>query len=131
MFKHAIEKKELSTFSKKVSTQKIKKNSNVSVSRTTLVYPGLRTKIDLRLKKTKKCLGQFQKLCLQLKNSSHTFSIFGNCMISIFFAKTKTSVFSSPYCFIRIKQPQNLVYIFFQPFSKLYKNCMTKMFPFT
>ena len=56
----------------------------------------LRTKFDLRLKKkTKKFLGQtFKITCVAIKkNTSHTISIYGNCMISIFFQKTKTSVF--------------------------------------
>ena len=78
-----------------------------------LVYPGLRythkklklhakffsknvclsTKIILRLKKTQKNFGGNFKntlkifCCRHQKNASHTISIYGNCMISIFFVK--------------------------------------------
>ena len=81
-----------------------------------LVYPGLRythkklnfackiffsknvcliTKIDLRLKKnTTNFWGQFQKYLEKFcrrhqKNASHTISINGNCMTSVFFSENK------------------------------------------
>ena len=59
----------------------------------------LRTKFDLRLKKkTKKILWAISKplrkfLFRQQKNASHTISIYGNCMISIFFKKQKPRFF--------------------------------------
>ena len=40
---------------------------------------------------------------------------------ALFSKKKKNSIFSSPDCFIRIKQPEKLVLIFFQPFSKSMK----------
>ena len=40
---------------------------------------------------------------------------------SIFFKKIKTSVFSPLDDFFRIKQPQKIVDIFFQSFTKLYE----------
>ena len=70
----------------------------------------LRTKFDLRLKKkTKNFWAKFSKLLEKFlfrhqKNASHTISIYGNCMISIFFKKRKPRFFL-PDCFIRIKQP--------------------------
>ena len=74
----------------------------------TLVYPGLHYahenldfaciffgkflfehKIRFAVEKTKNFSGQFQRtiLCRYQKNASHTVSIYGNCMISIFFKK--------------------------------------------
>ena len=46
------------------------------------------------------------------KNATHTISIYGNCMTSIFIKKRKPRFFL-PDCFIRIKQPQKKVSIFF------------------
>ena len=75
------------------------------------------TKFDLRLEKLfekfrRKYLGKM--FCVAIKKkASHTISIDGNGMTIIFFSKTKTSVFSLPDCFIRIKQLQKLVSIFF------------------
>ena len=48
-----------------------------------------------------------------------------------FFQKNENLGFLSPGCCNRIKQPQKLVYIFVNHFSKLYKNCMTSFFPYT
>ena len=100
------------------------------------MYPGLRyahKKLKLSGKKKvtkeykirfaveKKFFGLISKLfyckflCRHQKNASYTIFIYENCMLSIF-SKSKTSVLSSQNCFIGIKQPQNLVYIFYQPF---------------
>ena len=55
----------------------------------------LNTKINLRLKKkTKNFWGQFQKYLKNFcrrhqKNASHTISIYGNCMTSVFFSENK------------------------------------------
>ena len=85
------------------------KKSNISISRTTLYTQKIKlslqkfflksvclsTKINLRLKKknTKKIfVGNFKNILKNFcrrhqKNASHSFSIYGNCMISIFFEK--------------------------------------------
>ena len=59
-----------------------------------------------------------KNFCITIKKkASHTISIYGNCMSSIFFSKKREHrFFLSPDCFTRIKQPQKLVYIFFQTF---------------
>ena len=63
-------------------------------------------------KKNKKNFGlNFQNnlknfLCRHQKKVSHTISIYGNCMISIFSKNENLSFLLSPDCFIRIKQPQ-------------------------
>ena len=76
----------------------------------------LSAKFDLRVKKKQEIfLMQFQNKLEKIlghhqKNASHSISIYGNCMMNIFFKKQKkTMVFSSPDCFIRIKPPQKLV----------------------
>ena len=75
---------------------------------------------EIRFAVEKKCWAKFSKLlCVAIKkNASHTLSIYGNCMISIFFKKRKPQ-FLSPDCFIRIKQPQKRVYTSFQPFLEI------------
>ena len=107
--KHVIQKKDESfkRFWKKIRRENEKKNP-------ILVYPGLRythkklnfackifffsknvclnTKINLQLeKKHKKFLGAISKILgrRHQKNASHTISIYGNCMTSVFFQKTK------------------------------------------
>ena len=62
-------------------------------------------------KKTNNFWAKFSKLlskflCRHQKNASHTISIYGNCIISIFFFKKRKPRFFLPDCFIRIKQPQ-------------------------
>ena len=85
-------------------------------------------------KKNKKKFGSnFQNylknfLCRHQKNASHTISIYGNCMISIFF-KNKNLSFLSSDCFIRIKQPQKWVYTSFQPFLEIVWKLYDKHFP--
>ena len=111
---HPIQKKkEFSAFlKKKLSEKKVK--ANFIASRTTLCTQNikfcmqiffsknvcLRTTIDLRLKKkNEKIFGpNFQNylknfLCRHQKNASHTISIYGNCMMSIFFKKRKPQFF--------------------------------------
>ena len=118
--KHPIQKKwQFSArLKKKLSEKKIK--TNFIVSRTTLCTQKkyiLHAKIffkkclfahDIRFAVEKKIGPNFENylVCRHQKNASHTISIYGNCMITIFFQKTKTSVFLSPDFFIRIKQPQ-------------------------
>ena len=110
---HLIQKKkEFSAFlKKKLSEKKVK--ANFIASRTTLCTQNikfcmqkffsknvcLRTKIDLRLKKfLGQFLGQFSELLEKIfvspsKKASHTISIYGNSMISIFFKKRKPQFF--------------------------------------
>ena len=45
-----------------------------------------------------------------------------------FFKERKHGFFSSPDCFIRIKQPQKLVYIFFQRFFEIVRKLNAKQF---
>ena len=77
----------------------------------------LRTKVSLRLKKkNKKVFGAISSLLGKFfvspsKNASHTISIYGNCMISIF--SKKPSVFYH----------QSVLFL------KLYVHCMTSIFP--
>ena len=98
-------KQEFQAFLKKVMKRKGKK-SNISISRTRLytqkikfcmqvffsknVY--LNTKINLRLKKNKKFLGAISKILFcrrHQKNASHTISIYGNCITSVFFSENR------------------------------------------
>ena len=77
----------------------------------------LSTKLNLRLKKS---WGNFKikwkNYCVAIKKVLVIQFPQIKLYDKIFFQKTKTSVFSSPDCFIRIKQPQKLVLIFFQAF---------------
>ena len=81
----------------------------------------LRTKFDLQLKKN--FWAKFSKLLERdfvspsKKCQSYNFHIW-DLYDKQFFQKTKTSFFL-PDCFIRIKQPQKQVYIFFQPFLEI------------
>ena len=91
------------------------KKSNLSISRTTLYTQKnnfcmqfffskivcLITKINLRLKKTQNTFrGNFENTLKNFcrrrqKNASHTFSIYGNCMISIFLTKSFSFLFTT------------------------------------
>ena len=113
--KRAIEKKRsLEHFWKMLSREKEKK-SNIGISRTTLYaqkikfcmqnYFFQKTFVWVRKpfcgwkKNTKKFYfwGQFQKkfCCRHQKNASHTISIYGNCMTSIFLTKSFSFSFST------------------------------------
>ena len=86
----------------------------------------LRTKIDLRLKKKKKNFGpNFQNylknfLCRHQKNASHTISIYGNCMISIFFKKRKPQFFITRLFYKNQTATEMSLYLF----STIFRNCM-------
>ena len=67
--------------------------------------------------------------CVAIKSVNHTISIYGSCMIRIFSKNSKPRFFSSPDCFIRIKQPQKLRFKFFQPFIEIVLKCYDKHFP--
>ena len=77
-------------------------------------------------KKTKKFFGpNFQNylknfLCRHQKNASHTIPIYGNCMISIFFKKTRTSVFITRLFY----KNQTSAEISLYQFSTIFRNCM-------
>ena len=126
-----------SIYEKKIKKQIGKKN-NLSVSRTTLctqkikfwkkilenVY--LSTKIDLQLKKKQKKLRQIQNflenfLCRhQNKTASHTISIYGNCMISIFFKKRKPRILITRFVLLESNNRKISLYLF----SIIFRNCM-------
>ena len=77
-------------------------------------------------KKNKKFFGpNFQNylknfLCRHQKNASHTIPIYGNCMISIFFKKTRTSVFITRLFY----KNQTSTEISLYQFSTIFRNCM-------
>ena len=80
---HTKESGTLSVF-KKIYEQKRKKKSNISISRTTLYTQKIKFCMhenQFAVKKEQKIFWRHQK------NASHTFSIYGNCMINIFFDK--------------------------------------------
>ena len=131
---------------KKLSEKKIK--ANFIASRTTLCTQNIKFCMqkfffEKRLfayenrfaveKKQKKFGPSFQNyliifLCRHQKNASHTISIYGNCMMSIF-SKNENLSFLSPDCFIRIKEPQKWVYTSFQPFLEIVWKLYDKHFP--
>ena len=82
---------------KKLKTPKKKFLENVCLS----------TKFNLRLKKNGVNSILLQKNANRhQKNANHTFFIYGNCMITIFFSRNRNFVFfSSPDCFIWFKKP--------------------------
>ena len=86
----------------------------------------LRTKFDLRLKKNRKFFGpNFQNylknfLCRHQKNVSHTISIYGNCMISIFFKKREPQFFITRLFY----KNQTATEIKLYQFSTIFRNCM-------
>ena len=77
-------------------------------------------------KKTKKIFGpDFQNnlknfLCRHRKNASHTISIYGNCMISIFFKKGKLRFFITRLFYKNQTATETSSYIF----STIFRNCM-------
>ena len=73
-------------------------------------------------KKTKKFLGQIFKitLCRHQKNASHTISIYGNCMISIFFKKRKPHFFITRLFY----ENQTATEMSLYQFSTIFRNCM-------
>ena len=86
----------------------------------------LRTKFDLRLKKKHKIFwAKFTKLlknflCRHQKNASHTISIYGICMISIFFKKRKPHFFITRLFY----KNQTATEISLYQFSTIFRNCM-------
>ena len=76
------------------------------------------TKFDLRLKKNKKIFGpNFQNylknfLCRHQKNTSHTISIYGNCMIGIFFKKRKPQFFYHQTVLLEISHRNKFIPVF-------------------
>ena len=79
-------------------------------------------------KKKKKLWGNFQNylkknFCVAIKNASHTISIYGNCMESIFFKKIiLNQFFLSSVCSTVLKKPQKWFNFFLLFFESVFLN---------
>ena len=104
--------------------------------KTILVYPGLqyahkelnfgkrlfvyknRFAVEKKFGANSKLLGKIF-VSPSKKNASHTISIFGNCMISIFFKKRKPRILITIFVLLESNNRKKLVYIFFYLFFEI------------
>ena len=111
-----MRKKNIIVFRTTLCTQKIKFCMQKKVFRIVC----LRIKFDLQLKKkTKKKFWGVSSFFVSPSKKFPVIQIPYTGIVWFAFFSKKTSVFSSPDCFIRIKQPQKEVYIFFQRFLEI------------
>ena len=80
----------------------------------------LSTKFNLRLKKPKKRNRAISKVY---------YKDFGNCLMSIFFIKQKHRFFHHQTVLLESNSRRIEFKYFFNQFSKLYENCMPRIFP--